>query len=133
MREQKIVKVVTHHYPDVQAIYLFGSSGTEYERADSDVDIALLLPHASAKAAGNLALSECRSALVAVLNRPVDLINLRLVNTVFQQQVVQGRRIFNVQPTAETFEMLTLSFYQKLEEERASIVADIVASKRILS
>jgi len=53
--------------------FLFGSYGTEYERPDSD--IALLLPHASAQVAGNLAHKECWSALSDLLNRPVDLIN----------------------------------------------------------
>jgi len=135
MDEARIVTVIVRHHPDVQAIYLFGSYGTEYERPESDIDIGLLLPHASARAAGNPALKACWSALVNLLDRPVDLINLRLVNTVFQQQVVQtGRRIFNADPTAsDTFEMLTLSYYQKLQEERASIVAEILESKRILS
>ncbi len=39
-----IVRTVLDHYPDTQAIYLFGSYGTENEWPDSDVDIALLLP-----------------------------------------------------------------------------------------
>lgn len=135
MNEAKIIDVIVRHCPDVQAIYLFGSSGTEYERPESDIDLAVLLPHPSAKAAGNPALRECHSALVDLLDRPVDLVNLRTVNTVFQHQVIQtGRRIFNAHPTAsDTFEMLTLSYYQKLQEERASIVAEIVQSKRILN
>ena len=46
-----IVRTVLRHYPDTQAIYLFGSYGTENEWPDSDVDIALLLPPEQAKAA----------------------------------------------------------------------------------
>jgi predicted nucleotidyltransferase len=134
MNEAKITEVIVLHCPDVQAVYLFGSSGTEYERPESDIDLALLLPHTTAKAAGNLALKECRSALADLLGRSVDLINLRAVNTVFQHQVVQtGRLIFNADSAAtDWFEMMTLSLYQKLQEERASIVAEIVESKRIL-
>ncbi|MEK7289910.1 MAG: nucleotidyltransferase domain-containing protein, partial [Planctomycetota bacterium] len=44
MRNDIIIKTVCFYYPDVSAIYLFGSYSTEYERMDSDVDIALLLP-----------------------------------------------------------------------------------------
>ncbi len=45
MKERgEIVQTVLRQYPDTQAIYLFGSYGTEDEWPDSDVDIALLLP-----------------------------------------------------------------------------------------
>ena len=40
MRNDIIIKTVCFYYPDVSAIYLFGSYSTEYERMDSDVDIA---------------------------------------------------------------------------------------------
>jgi predicted nucleotidyltransferase len=49
MSSDAIVKAVLTFYPDVEAIYLFGSYGTEDERPDSDVDIALLLPYDRAK------------------------------------------------------------------------------------
>ena len=39
-----IIEAVLNHYPEVQAIYLFGSYDTEHEWPNSDVDIALLLP-----------------------------------------------------------------------------------------
>ncbi|PKM99247.1 MAG: hypothetical protein CVU78_07300 [Elusimicrobia bacterium HGW-Elusimicrobia-2] len=41
-QKEIIVKTVLSHYPDIQAIYLFGSYGTGDEWPDSDVDIALL-------------------------------------------------------------------------------------------
>jgi len=53
-----INECVLAHHPDVEAIYLFGSFGTEDESSESDVDIALLLPATQAKKVGHLMLSE---------------------------------------------------------------------------
>ncbi len=39
-----INKLILNHFPNIQAIYLFGSYGTEDEWFNSDIDIALLLP-----------------------------------------------------------------------------------------
>ncbi|MBE9546973.1 MAG: nucleotidyltransferase domain-containing protein, partial [Proteobacteria bacterium] len=49
----EIIRIVLNHYPDVQAIYLFGTYGTGDEWPDSDADIALLLDHKKAKDAGS--------------------------------------------------------------------------------
>ncbi|HJW85897.1 MAG TPA: nucleotidyltransferase domain-containing protein, partial [Candidatus Brocadiaceae bacterium] len=120
MRNDLIIKTVRFYYPDISAIYLFGSYGTEYERIDSDVDIALLLPVLTAKAAGRLSLSACWSELASLAERSVDLINLRLVNTVFQHEIIQkGTILFKAADSAtDVFEMITMSLYQKLNEER---------------
>ena len=83
------------HYPNVQAVYLFGSYGTEQQWPDSDADIALLLPADEAKRAGNLAMTDLHAALGRLLGKEVDLINLRQVSTVFQKEIIMAeRRIF---------------------------------------
>ncbi len=135
MRNDLIVKTVSFYYPDISAIYLFGSCGTEYERIDSDVDIALLLPVLTAKAAGRLSFSACWSALSSLTERSVDLINLRLVNTVFQHEIIQrGTILFKAADSAtDTFEMLTMSLYQKLNEERKDIIREVLRAKRVLA
>jgi len=127
-----IVRIVLEHYPEAQAIYLFGSYGTENEWPDSDVDIAVLLPPAEAKRAGALDMGDLRLALEALLGKDVDLINLRQVSTVLQKEVVfADRRIFCADVyAADEFEMLTLSFYQKLNQERAGVLADGLANGR---
>jgi len=73
--------------------------------------------------------------LTSTLNRPVDLINLRIVNTVFQFQILQtGSLIFTNDIYAiDEFEMLTLSYYQKLHEERSDILKEIISSKMVLA
>ena len=63
----KIMGVVLKHYPDVQAVYLFGSYGTDDQWPDSDVDIAVLLPHVKSKKAGSLVMSDLRFELESLL------------------------------------------------------------------
>lgn len=130
--EKQIVEEILQFYQDVQAIYIFGTYGTEDEWADSDVDIALLLPHKIAKEAKNLMISDCRYRLEEVLNKDVDLLNLRRISTVFQKEVIaSGRMIFcQDKYAADEFEMLTLSYYQKLNEERLDILQSFYETKR---
>ena len=71
-------------------------------------------------------------ALGSVLKRDVDLVNLRRVPTVLQKEIViADRRIYTGDRyAAEEFEMLTLSFYQKLNEERAGIIESALKDGR---
>lgn len=132
MLTDRIVTLVLAAYPHTQAIYLFGSWETEHERAESDVDIALLLPPDEAKRAGSLTLSELHLALEELLQKDVDLINLRQVSTVFQTEIIlSGRRIHCADAyAADEFEMLVISYYQKLNEERAEVLAEGLKSGR---
>lgn len=127
MRENEretIVRIVLEHYPSAQAIYLFGTYATPDERPESDADIAVLLPHPEARRNPNLMLTPCHDALAEALEKSVDLVNSRTVSTVFQKEILQsGRLIFSGDENAVAeFEMLTLSFYQKLNEERKAIL-----------
>lgn len=128
----QIVQTILAHYPQTQAVYLFGSFAAGQEGADSDVDIALLLPPQKAKEAGTLALTPLHLSLAEQLGREVDLINLRLVSSVFQKEIIiQGQRIFCADMfAADEFEMLTLSFYQKLNEERREILVEFARTGR---
>jgi predicted nucleotidyltransferase len=127
-----IINTILAHHPTVQGIYLFGSYATADQRPDSDADIALLLMPSDAKKAGSLAATCLASELAGIIGRSVDLINLRQVSTVLQKEVVMAdRRIFEGDVgAAEEFEMLTLSYYQKLNEERAGIIEDALAGGR---
>ncbi|MDD5451290.1 MAG: nucleotidyltransferase domain-containing protein [Desulfovibrionales bacterium] len=127
-----IIKASLKYYPDLQAIYIFGTYGTDEEWPDSDVDIALLLPWKKAKEAGSLMISDLRFELESLLNKDVDLINLREVSTILQKEViVAGRRIYCADEYAtDEFEMLVLSYYQKLSEERRDILQSFFETRR---
>lgn len=134
-RHQTIIKIVHSAFPDVEAIYLFGSYDTVYETESSDVDIAILLPPLKAKSVARSTLRDVRLELERVLNRDVDLINIRMVNVVFRNEIIKdARRIYSVDScAADEFEMMTMSLYQKLNEERAEILDEIAASGRVLA
>jgi predicted nucleotidyltransferase len=118
-----MISIIRRHFPDVQGIYLFGSHAEGTARPDSDLDIALLLPHAQAKQAKSLAGGDCRFELENTLHRPIDLVNARLVSTVLRKKIIFGDLIYcSDRHAVEEFEMLTLSYYQKLNQERAAIL-----------
>jgi len=131
LKEQKeiIVKTVLSRYPDVQAIYLFGSHGTDGEWPDSDVDIALLFRAATAGQIGSLTMSDLKFELEKTLNKKLDMVNLRLMNTVFQKEIIEadGRIYCGDEYKADEFEMLTISKYQRLNEERRGIIENALA------
>lgn len=119
------------HLPDLQAVYIFGSWGTDAQRPDSDLDIAVLLP-----------VDFCcddehwltlRHELAKIAKCSVDLISLRTVSTVFQKEIIwKGRQFCVADPAGVTeFEALVLSFYQKLNDERAGIMSRIVETGRV--
>ena len=128
----KTIRVIVDAYPATQGVYLFGSFGTEDERQDSDVDIALLLPPMQSRQEQDLQTSPCRASLVRLLRRDVDLINARLVSTVFQKEIIaNGRLIYCAdQYAVEEFEMIVLSLYQTLNEERREILDSFAADGR---
>jgi predicted nucleotidyltransferase len=134
MAFEVIISAILRHYPRVQGVYIFGAFATAMERSDSDLDIALLLPPAEARKEKPFALSACRNELESLTKRSVDLINLREINTVFQNEIIAEGRLIYVADEAQidTFEMNVLSAYQKLNEERADILKEIEASGRVL-
>jgi predicted nucleotidyltransferase len=127
-----VCETVLEFYPEVEAIYLFGSYGKGEEWPDSDVDLALLLPVGIARDAGVLMLSPCRQELGDRLHKEIDLINLRMVSTVLQNEVLNAsqRLLTNEEETILAFEMQALSDYLKLNEERAGILKSFRKTKR---
>lgn len=129
---ETIIQTVLAHYPNVQGIYLFGSCMTEDEWPNSDVDIALLLPPLEAKQVRHLPMSDCSIELARALGKEVDLLNARTVSTVFKKEIVsKGRLLYCANRYAvDEFEMLAISYYQKLNEERSEIIDSALADGR---
>jgi predicted nucleotidyltransferase len=127
-----IPPILRRHFPSLQAIYLYGSYGTPDEHSQSDVDVGVLLPHAIAKAHPTLWRSDARLELERALRRDIDLVNMRLVSTVLQKEIIAADRCIACADRAavDEFEMLVLFFYQKLNEERRDIVEAFLASGR---
>ena len=96
------------------------------------VDIAVLLPPDEAKREGDMSMSDARLALERLLGKGVDLVNLQQVSTVFQKEIIMADRRINCATgyAADEFEILVLSLYQKLNEERAEVLAEGLRSGR---
>ncbi len=106
-------------------IYLFGSRAQGRETAQSDWDVAFLTRYDQKLSV--LERWKLQEKLAAKLNRDVDLVDLRSVSTVMQFQVLStGCRIYcKNEESCGVFEMLTYSFYQRLQEERKDILSQI--------
>ena len=132
MGSDSLVKHIVKRLPQTQAIYFFGSSGTDEERPDSDIDIAVLLPHLESKALDVLAFHELKFELAVMAGKDVDLLNLRAVSTVMQIEVISAnRRVYTADEyAADEFEMVTCTLYQRLNEERREIVDEFLKTGR---
>ena len=119
-----LVEGVCRGVPDVDAIYLFGSAASGHTRADSDVDVALLLPPGRALSPGRfLALM---TELESLAHRTVDLSVLdtqaQLVHA--KEVVATGVCLFAKSPErVRAFEMQVLSEYARFREDRAPVEA----------
>lgn len=107
-------------------IYLFGSYAAGNERIDSDIDLAFL----SDQSFSEYNLFMISQGLANLLDRNVDLIDLKEASTVFQAQVIgTGKVIYNEDDTQRLiFEMKVLKMYAKLNEERENIIKQIKES-----
>jgi len=124
-----IVDAITAALPGVEAVYLFGSTDTADERADSDVDLAFL----SHQPVAAMQRWEFAQRLAGRLGRDVDLVDLSGASTVLRAQVVaQGRRLFcKDEQACERFEDYVFSAYARLNESRREILRQIAREGRI--
>ena len=130
---QKIILPILKQYPKTQAIYMFGSYGTENQWPNSDLDVAILFPVMAAKRVDFWEWLEVSNAIAAAIQiKNVDFINLRQVDTVFRKEIIRANRLIYCTDTdaADEFEMIALSLYQKLVEERRDIVHDALTTGR---
>ena len=131
--DDPINRIVIDAHPDAQAIYRYGTWGTAAERPDSDVDVAVLLPHGAAKRVDRW---QWHLLSVAVAGRRARSTRTwstsRRADTSLQAEILRtGRLTYSGDDDARLgFESLVLSMYQELNAERAGIRAAIVGSGR---
>lgn len=123
-----VLRVLQRRFPNALAFYVFGSQASGQANAQSDVDLAVLLPgYADAQALWDAAME-----LAALLNRHVDLLDLRAASTVMQHQVLTtGHRLWGNALPAGLFECFVLTEKLHLDEARAGLLRDIAERGRI--
>lgn len=117
-----LVNTILAVFPNVLAVYVFGSRVNACAYADSDLDMAVLV----AGYADPLGLWELSGKLADIAACPVDLLDMRAASTVMQFQILQtGRRLWQQEPQASLFECYVLSEKIALDSARAPLLNDI--------
>jgi predicted nucleotidyltransferase len=127
--DSDILAAIREALPEVRRLYLFGSRAVGNERADSDLDIAVVLDGR----ADPVRLWKAGEAVASRLDVDVDLIDLLAADTVLKHQIVtSGKRLFAADPVdAERYEIFILNDMMELNEARAPLIADIVREGRV--
>ena len=131
--EKAVVAEVRKRFPDIEAVYLFGSFADGTQDDGSDLDLALLFcPPLDRKQRKNLFIHPLHAQLQELTGRKVDLLNLRQMPTVLQKEIVMlGRRIYCAnEVVADEFDLGVMSRYQKLNQERAEILQQFETTGR---
>ncbi len=112
-------------FPELIAVYRFGSYSTEHERPESDLDLAVY-------AGGRLPAVELwrtSQELAPRAGLEVDVVDLAYASTVMRAKIIsEGERIYCADKTAcDTLEDYVYSSYARLNEERREILRDILS------
>lgn len=122
------VSTLRQQFPNLLAVYAFGSRTTDHYRADSDWDLAVLV----AGYADPWSLFDTAGVLSDQSKCPVDLLDLRAATTVMQYQVVTtGERWWAQGNQVDLFEAMVLSEMTELNTARAGVLEDIQKTGRI--
>lgn len=114
--ERAKAKIVSA-FPEVLAIYVFGSFGTKYERADSDVDLAIL----TEAAIDPVVLWDLAQKIAIDIDRDVDLIDMKNASTIFRYVIISsGTRFYTKDLLRTAFvENSYSSMYLRFKDDRA--------------
>jgi len=119
---ERIVQLLRAQWPDLLAVYAFGSRVSGTADSHSDLDLALLV----AGYADPVALWTIAADLTGVVGHDVDLLDLRAASTVMQYQIITtGERLWAKDSTAALFEAAILSDKTALDTARAGVLEDI--------
>lgn len=126
--ETAIVAFLRQRLPDAMAVYLFGSVASGEAGPQSDVDLAVL----NDGPLDPVAVWDVAGELAHIVDRHVDLVDLRRASTVLQHQVVtKGRRLWACDAGADLYEAFILSEKTALDERNAGLFADILREGRV--
>lgn len=117
---QTAVEKIHQAIPEIIAIVIFGSYGTQYEKNSSDLDIAIL----AEKKISKIFLWKLAQEIAIKINRDVDLIDLRQASTVFKFHILTSGQLIdcaNVKSFA-FFETEAYSMYLHFQETRKEIL-----------
>jgi len=119
----EVMQKIRTLFPDVMAVYLFGSAASGQMHFESDIDLAVLAD----SPIDPEQLWMLAQDIAAMVNVEIDLIDLRTASTVMRMQIVEGgKRLYcRDQVACDGFEDFVFSDFARLNEERAGILEDV--------
>lgn len=122
VNKQAIIQLIQQELPSAMAIYAFGSRIQGTARADSDLDLAVLVAgYADPVMLWNLSQTLANNVLC-----DVDLVDMRKASTVLQYQILTtGEQWWNNDNKVALFEAAVLSDKTDLDTARAPLLNDI--------
>ena len=126
---QPIIKCLREGISTLQGIYLFGSFASGHATKDSDIDLAVLC---CAKIEFDLKL-RLQEELFTLTDRDIDLVELRYVDTIFQEEIVKSsKRILTLDRVeCEKYEDFIYCSAMDFREFRKPHVEEIIARGRV--
>ncbi len=127
--QTRIIAQIESAYPQAWALYAFGSQVQGEANAESDLDLALLMPHPI----DAVLLWEQAQGLAQQLGMDVDLIDLQAASTVFRKQILETAQCLKQWDPVATahFETLVFSQYLRFNEERQEILEGIQQDRQV--
>lgn len=125
----QLTSLLQQTLPEVQAIYLFGSTAQKQTTPESDIDIAVLCP----ERLDPVHRWEVAQQLAQQLHRDVDLVDLQKASTVMRFQVVStGERVYTQDENKMAWwELQVYQLYFTLNDDRKPILEEIKKSGTI--
>jgi predicted nucleotidyltransferase len=122
LAQAAIISTIRAAFPNILAIYLFGSRANGTANSESDLDLAILI----AGYAKPLRLWDVSNNLAEIAGCDVDLLDMRAASTVMQYQILQtGRRLWANGLEADLFDCFVLTEKLHFDQSRAGLLADI--------
>jgi len=122
MENDVILHLLQTRLPKLRAVYAFGSRIEGTARADSDLDLAVLVDGY----ADPLLLWDLAGECADLAGCPVDLLDFRAASTVMQYRILStGQRWWASDSRTDLYEAGVLSEKTELDTARAGLIADI--------
>jgi predicted nucleotidyltransferase len=118
-----VLHLLQGRFPELLALYAFGSRVTGGATAESDLDLAILVDGR----VDLLSLFHLAGELSEIVNCDVDLVDFRTASTVMQYQIITtGERWWKKDFRADLYEAMVLNQKTSLDEARAGLIDDIM-------
>lgn len=118
--------------PDAVAAWIYGSAGSGSMNAESDIDIAVLLPLSDVRKTSWLLRTQAQ-ALAERWDRKVDLVNFAAVSCVLQKEILKADKpLFSKDDLIVGYaELQALSQYREFNERNAQEFARIARTGKV--